>query len=700
MTRSHALVAVLVIGWLHHVGSLGSSGQEAQIEPLQIAPRPEPSDVNPADPARDLNGFDEYCWNRFLCINKAVGRSVSVLVELDHLAIPVTELPAWMTWPTREDLRGDLLDWEEYTRKYLPTRGGGDGRPAPQALGRLAKLGLVSEAAFSPSEVNNAGTLPGEFVGPLVGQNRYYVRYEIRFNRIAFEHIKRNNLHKKEFQPSDGQVPAGFPAGSVIVKAAWRIIAEGPDGDPVAAADRDFRGRCYWTRARIRINDRWEDRRVGLVGLHVIHRTPKRPQWIWSSFEQVDNVPDGDPEPRKAYSFNYGAEKQGKNLPHNSDPDPLLSTATIPAVRTGQQLLGEGTLPIPIQVVRERPIQKSTRGTNAKMQALAGVAGTPWANYQLVVTQYPTRPDDIDADPPGDPYPGPGGLVDIVTRKAGTEEGKTVTELHEKTYVNVANTTMETYFQSTSCMDCHANANRYGVAFIFSLGRTLPPSGDLAGAVRPPGERTATLGLPADTVARPGGGRPGEVLETIRHDRAVLGDILLRVTPRPAPAARPSRATLSPITGAMRGMDAATGRPSSQGAAQDVEPDFAAARAIFVGLIADWVKKNGGDCPPEMVKRHGDRFGWTDGPWKSWAELERAQFKDGSFLITREKAGTLQQVDEMLLLRVLQGTSVDQARNKQMPLNGPYISESDLSRLKVMIYNHYHPEAPIPVTSP
>ena len=32
-------------------------------------------------------------------------------------------------------------------------------------------------------------------------------------------------------------------------------------------------------------------RTMGLVGLHIVSKTPARPQWIWSTFEQVDNVP-------------------------------------------------------------------------------------------------------------------------------------------------------------------------------------------------------------------------------------------------------------------------------------------------------------------------------------------------------------------------------------------------------------------------
>ena len=31
---------------------------------------------------------------------------------------------------------------------------------------------------------------------------------------------------------------------------------------------------------------------LGLVGIHIGHKTAGSPQWVWSTFEQVDNVPD------------------------------------------------------------------------------------------------------------------------------------------------------------------------------------------------------------------------------------------------------------------------------------------------------------------------------------------------------------------------------------------------------------------------
>ena len=51
-----------------------------------------------------------------------------------------------------------------------------------------------------------------------------------------------------------------------------------------------------------------EEKKVALVGLHFVHKTKSRPQWIWTTFEHIDNVPDPDqdPTPGKTYTFNNG----------------------------------------------------------------------------------------------------------------------------------------------------------------------------------------------------------------------------------------------------------------------------------------------------------------------------------------------------------------------------------------------------------
>ena len=46
--------------------------------------------------------------------------------------------------------------------------------------------------------------------------------------------------------------------------------------------------------------------KMGLVGLHIVQKTPIRPQWVWSSFEHIDNVPEPGTTPSigRRFSFN------------------------------------------------------------------------------------------------------------------------------------------------------------------------------------------------------------------------------------------------------------------------------------------------------------------------------------------------------------------------------------------------------------
>src|SRR5262249_13319206 len=152
--------------------------------------------------------------------------------------------------------------------------------------------------------------------------------------------------------------------------------------------------------------------------------TPLRPQWVWSSFEHVDNVPDPTvAHPVGSFSYNNAMDPQKLN----PDDEP-------PALKTPE------SNPKPMQVIRQIDVHKSTKDTNKRYQK--ALAGTIWEKYQLVVTQWPTRTDD----PSGQPFPG------------STNDGP------------AANTTMETYRQKTdSCMACHDTAREKKTDFVWFI---------------------------------------------------------------------------------------------------------------------------------------------------------------------------------------------------------------------------------------
>jgi hypothetical protein len=100
-------------------------------------------------------------------------------------------------------------------------------------------------------------------------------------------------------------------------------------------------------------------------------------------------------------------------------------------------------------VTRVTPIPDSTALINHDYQRL--LAGTPWANYQLVATQWPTVRNGasfrLDGTYPSDsdsPFPAD----------------------------HVANTAAETYFQNqgrTSCMQCHYETASTDFSWILAL---------------------------------------------------------------------------------------------------------------------------------------------------------------------------------------------------------------------------------------
>ena len=187
-------------------------------------------------------------------------------------------------------------------------------------------------ASFAPfADFNQPGFAVGEPANPLVAQNGVYTRYEIHFNAIEFNAFAANGWSRGLNLP-DANHPARFPVGSVAVKAAWR---------PLTAADPpSVRARAYVERAEIvDVAKTLAARRVvcsesdvALVGLHIAIKTASRPQWIWSTFEQVDNVPPAgegearEPDARDAgvpYAY-YDPSKPKRLWP------PLGSAGTLP----------------------------------------------------------------------------------------------------------------------------------------------------------------------------------------------------------------------------------------------------------------------------------------------------------------------------------------------------------------------------------
>ncbi len=320
----------------------------------------------------------------------------------------------------------------------VPPIGSGDAR----VLHNLSSTGPLNVL----DEVNQA------FSSPVWDQNGNMVHYEILINEEQYAYIVENELYNV-----DGQIAffrqeskLDFPRGrfgtdrkgAIELKLAWKVM------DP----ERDDLGRYVTMPAYVPSgpgDPHWQPALMGLVGFHVAQKTESSPQWIWSTFEHVDNV-----EVDLLDTVTVNGEETPL-LP--SFNDPYCEWCPVNVVPTPD---ADGVSRT--QVTRLVPIMATTRRLNAAMQAELAEHGSRLQYYELVGVQWPVFPELPPADP--DDFPG------AVTNKSGGEPFPT----------NLVNSVMETYsqkgnlpanrhqmaiaasdrlvFGTASCMGCHASA--------------------------------------------------------------------------------------------------------------------------------------------------------------------------------------------------------------------------------------------------
>jgi len=308
---------------------------------------------------------------------------------------------------------------------------------------------LASSTAYGDVAQSGFGTL----VGPLVAQNGRYVRYQTLYNQPAYDFIVANRYYLRSQLPAvtdaAASVPAmQFPDGSLAIKAAWLDMT----GFTEAQTHR------YYTRTAIlKDPDKGTCSRmtVGLVGLHVVQKTPSRPQWSWSTYEHVDNVPPAQAEGPGTFTFHDGGTAE---MP---DENPLFLIPLAPQ-------------PVkPFNVVRyaRMPIHPNTAAMNTRYRRL--LKDTAWGQYQLVMTQWSRVPGN-QANPVAVTVTG-----DASTSFPGVGAGSAF-----------ANVTLETFDQDRvqmGCMGCHSGA-RMRTDFMWSvLDHAYPATvAPAPSAVKPP----------------------------------------------------------------------------------------------------------------------------------------------------------------------------------------------------------------------
>ncbi|WP_419794922.1 hypothetical protein MYA83_10375 [Pseudomonas palleroniana] len=383
------LLSVMLLG----LASLSAQAREApqpSAQATQLNCRP-PTSAPAADAGQ--GPFDNYSWQLFIALNWPAQNGQRG--QPDCSKTPgAAGYTVWQTYKTVEEI-------------FLPQA----ANPGPWNTPLLAKsLGIINIAALkNSSQVNSVDQAVG---GWLIDQAGNPTFYDISANEISYNYIVSNTFYNANVVSKAKNI--AFPNGVIEVKSSWRILTP-----------HDNASRYLTMLARVPTFDSQGQRTgvteayLGLVGLHVITKAAGYPQWIWSTFEQVDNLPSAQSS-NGTYSYFNSDAKTTNQSPCDWQTH---GTQLVCVPKPGM------TFQTPNPLSRVTPIADITQAVNTTYRANTGLQNSPLKYYQLITTQRPTTPND-PGNPLGDPTP-----------------------------ALSANVTMESYIQqNSSCMNCHSMA--------------------------------------------------------------------------------------------------------------------------------------------------------------------------------------------------------------------------------------------------
>ncbi|KAF3885640.1 MULTISPECIES: hypothetical protein [Nostocales] len=314
---------------------------------------------------------------------------------------------------------------------------------------------------------------------PLVDQQGNYIIMEAYINPQEFNQIVENKwydaVNLQQFNNDDKKFalvcsedananPLNVPCstyekeGAIEIKAAWRVF------DPQTSQEEKAR---YYTTKRQRTipaqstectegkalcSDTDEEFsqivEVGLIGFHIKHKTSEQ-GWIWSTFEQVDNVPDSTSNRARYTLYNPDCrENCQENKPYVEKPYLWRQEVPHAVKKVGDKIENQ----IPSQIIRppNSALNAQRLEQNKQWQdALKEISqSSVWQYYQLIGTQWLTNPS----------LPYNTSLRDVTPKSP------------------LANVAIEPYIPRSSCIECHTGATLQAnrqlfTDFSFPMGR-------------------------------------------------------------------------------------------------------------------------------------------------------------------------------------------------------------------------------------
>lgn len=369
-------------------------------------------------------GANCYAWNEFIALNWPVGAN-------QYFGAP-----------------GDLglVQWETYKsieQIFLP---GGRSPVAFRSLGavpkgadpvkfRSGKYLILDQNQKIPRNFSSNQVVINPGAAWLGAQNGTNIWYEVLVNQNEYDYIVNNHYYNAQAQLDSCKkgVKIMLPSkgdGAIEMKAAWMEVTD-------TANPKWQRYKLSLAYVEDTAGGKYRETVVALIGLHVLRKTENQPTFVWATFEQVDNEPDPQSGAMPPYNLNNpGCTAQTMTVKTRAGNDTAVTVTCTPNTQPPYYLV-HGNKPVPIQVTRLTSLHTSyvdSANAQATRGIVAAYPNSVWQYYRLVNVIWSTSPVQDNQQ----------NTVDSMKLQAIQPNSP------------VANTTLETYNQLTSCAQtCH-----------------------------------------------------------------------------------------------------------------------------------------------------------------------------------------------------------------------------------------------------
>jgi len=218
----------------------------------------------PAVPEEPDGCFYDFAWQQLLVLTQLQGKA-----------------PVLATWPGDQALfpaSGDAQPWQT-----------GEHRMRARQLRK--GRGMPGLHPVDADQVEEAAALT-----PLVDQRGRWLHFSVLVNQDEYEYIRccelyRGGCYNQRMSGID------LPSSSLELKLAWRVIETCDLPDSPSPCTPEDASRFLTAPGEVqpysaKLQDTPVKATLGLVGMHIVQKTPQNPGFLWATFEHRDNAPD------------------------------------------------------------------------------------------------------------------------------------------------------------------------------------------------------------------------------------------------------------------------------------------------------------------------------------------------------------------------------------------------------------------------